>query len=274
MMSTTRLCILTFGWKRSSSISLSFPLPLLPIVVALHAMSVIQSQSPSSSVVSSLTEKPLLLLLVLLSILIASSALTYFRLSHIPGPFFAKFTNLQRFWWVLSYRAHEIHIEQHRKYGPLVRFGPNMVSVGDPKEIGTIYSFKEPWRKSSFYRALLMKARNKPVEGIFATQDEMIHRNLKRPISSVYSMSNLVSFEPYVDSTMRVFCGQLEKRFVSKDGRPPACNMSDWLQMFAFDVIGELTFSKRFGFLENGEDVDGIMVGLWNTFKKTSLVSS
>lgn len=206
--------------------------------------------------------------------LLVSTAQAYFRLSHIPGPFFAKFTNLQRFSWVLSLRAHEIHTEQHRKYGPLVRFGPNMVSVGDPREIGTIYSFKEPWRKSNFYRALLMKARNKPVEGIFATQSELIHRNLKRPVSAAYSMSNLVSFEPYVDATMRVFCDQLESRFISKDGgRPPACNLSDWLQMFAFDVIGELTFSKRFGFLENGEDVDGIMAGLWNTFKKTSLVT-
>ncbi|CAF9907275.1 hypothetical protein IMSHALPRED_005488 [Imshaugia aleurites] len=149
-----------------------------------------------------------------------------------------------------------------------------MVSVGDPKEIGTIYGFKQSWRKSNFYRALLMKARNKPVEGIFATQSETIHRNLKRPVSGAYSMSNLVSFEPYVDTTMRVLCNQLEARFTNADGlRPTPCNMSEWLQMFAFDVIGELTFSKRFGFLERGEDVDGIMAGLWNTFKKTSLVS-
>lgn len=119
-----------------------------------------------------------------------------------------------------------------------------------------------------------MKARNKPVEGIFATQSETIHRNLKRPVSGAYSMSNLVSFEPYVDATMRVLCDQLEARFTTADGsRPTPCNMSEWLQMFAFDVIGELTFSKRFGFLERGEDVDGIMAGLWNTFKKTSLVS-
>ena len=237
-------------------------------------MSVIQSQAASSSIVSTFGQNPLLLLLIPLVLLFLSTAQAYFRLSHIPGPFFAKFTNLQRFSWVLSLRAHEIHTEQHRKYGPLVRFGPNMVSVGDPREIGTIYSFKEPWRKSDFYRALLMKARNKPVEGIFATQSELIHRNLKRPVSGAYSMSNLVSFEPYVDATMRVFCDQLESRFISKDnGQPPACNLSDWLQMFAFDVIGELTFSKRFGFLENGEDVDGIMAGLWNTFKKTSLVN-
>jgi hypothetical protein len=30
----------------------------------------------------------------------------------------------------------------------------------------------------------------------------------------------------------------------------------------AFDVIGELTFSKPLGFLEKGNDVDGIIVAL------------
>ena len=34
--------------------------------------------------------------------------------------------------------------------------------------------------------------------------------------------------------------------------------------MFAFDVMGELTFSKRLGFLERAEDVDGIMTSIWN----------
>lgn len=44
--------------------------------------------------------------------------------------------------------------------------------------------------------------------------------------------------------------------------------------MFAFDVIGEITFSKRLGFLERAEDVDGIMAGNWNHFEYTAPVCS
>lgn len=118
-----------------------------------------------------------------------------------------------------------------------------------------------------------MKSRGKGTPGIFATQDENIHRALKKPVSGTYSMSNLVSFEPYVDSTMRVFCEQLEKRFINAaGGRGRPCDFGQWLQMFAFDVIGEITFSKRLGFLECGEDVDGIMMSIWKMFKHTSLV--
>ena len=30
-------------------------------------------------------------------------------------------------------------------------------------------------------------------------------------------------------------------------------------QYYAFDVVGEVTFGKKFGFLETGQDVNGII---------------
>lgn len=115
-----------------------------------------------------------------------------------------------------------------------------------------------------------MKPDGKPIPGIFAAQDEDVHKKLKKPVAGAYAMSTLVSFEPYVDSTMRIFCEQLESRFVDTGS---TCDLGKWLQMFAFDVIGELTFSKRLGFLESGEDRDRVMDGIWEMFKETSLVS-
>lgn len=72
---------------------------------------------------------------------------TWAKLHHVPGPFLARFTNLPRFSWVWSRKAHEIHIDLHAKYGKLVRFGPNMVSVGDPSEIPNIYRMHSPLLK-------------------------------------------------------------------------------------------------------------------------------
>jgi Cytochrome P450 len=92
---------------------------------------------------------------------------------------------------------------------------------------------------------------------------------LKRPIAGIYTTSNLMSFECYVDSTMRFFFKQLDTRFETTKS---VCDFGNWLQYFAFDVIGELTFSKRLGFLECGEDVEGITDAIWSYFKKTSPV--
>jgi len=83
-------------------------------------------------------------------------------------------------------------------------------------------------------------------------------------------MSNLVSFESYVDSTMRMFFNEIDNRFMHPE---KICDFDVWLQYFAFDVIGEITFSQRLGFLERGEDVDGIMASIWHNFERTSWVS-
>ena len=84
-------------------------------------------------------------------------------------------------------------------------------------------------------------------------------------------MSNVASFEHYVDSTMRFFSERLDKLFVQTGD---SCDLGAWLQMFAFDVIGEITFSKRLGFLERAEDIGGIMGSIWKYFQKASPVRS
>ena len=83
-------------------------------------------------------------------------------------------------------------------------------------------------------------------------------------------MSKVVSFEPQVDSTMQYFFKRLDDLFADKN---QTCNLAFWLQAFAFDVIGEITFSKRIGFLEKGEDIDGIMGSIWKYFTAASPVS-
>lgn len=65
----------------------------------------------------------------------------------MPGPFLAAFSTIPRVSWVLSKRAHDIHIGLHQQYGDLVRFDPNMVSVADPVEISTIYPMKPEFVK-------------------------------------------------------------------------------------------------------------------------------
>lgn len=70
--------------------------------------------------------------------------------SHVRGPFLASITNIPRMRWGYSGRAHEIHIELHKKYGNLVRLGPNCISVGDPLAIPQIYGTGANFPKVSF----------------------------------------------------------------------------------------------------------------------------
>lgn len=71
-------------------------------------------------------------------------------LNKIPGPWLAGFTDLWRLFIVRGRRAQEVHIELHKKYGPMVRLGPRAVSVADPEAIKIIYSPSSGYSKVNF----------------------------------------------------------------------------------------------------------------------------
>lgn len=59
---------------------------------------------------------------------------------------------------------------------------------------------------------------------------------------------------------MGIFFNELDLRFGQQ--RTPF-DLSDWLQFFAFDVMATMTFSRRYGFLEEGQDRNGMFDAIW-----------
>ncbi|KAK5046573.1 hypothetical protein LTR84_007334 [Exophiala bonariae] len=219
-----------------------------------------------------------------------------YGISSIPGPFFAAYTDLSRFLVVWGRRPERRHVELHKRYGPLVRLGPNCVSVSDPAAIKTIYGLASGYvkvgptqrrlqpslsrhlskmtkgrrwlttsyegKQSSFYtvQQQAVSRDGHLLQGMFNTTDEQYHAMLRRAVNNAYAMSTLVQFEPLVDSTTTEFFKQLTRRYADRSDQ--ICDLGEWLQFYAFDVIGELTFSKRLGFVEHGTDVDDIISNL------------
>ena len=68
-------------------------------------------------------------------------------IKHIPGPFWAKCTNLWRLLNVYTGHAEKTQRQLHDVLGPAVRLGPNMVSISDPDMINQVYSRKNLLRK-------------------------------------------------------------------------------------------------------------------------------
>ena len=69
-------------------------------------------------------------------------------------------------------------------------------------------------------------------------------------------MSTLLSYEPLVASSTAFFLDETAKRFAQTG---ETVDFPHWLQFYAFDMIGELAWSKRLGFVEKNADVDGIV---------------
>ena len=106
---------------------------------------------------------------------------------------------------------------------------------------------------------------------VFNTRDETLHKQLKNPIAPLYSLSNVVTFESFIDEVLELLCRQIDQRYVKSQG---IADLGDWLQYFAFDVMGTMTFSKRYGFLEQGKDVDAMIETIGQFIETTAPVSS
>ncbi|POS69688.1 cytochrome P450 oxidoreductase [Diaporthe helianthi] len=172
----------------------------------------------------------------------------------VPGPFLARFTDV----WLAS-RQIKGHfqienVELHRKYGKIVRLGPKYFSLDDPAAVKTIYGHGTQYQKSEWYDVWNPRPENGRTN-IFALRDIKQHATTRRHYSSVYAMSSLVSYEPYVNNCIDIFASRL--RACVKSGE--TIDLSKWFQYYAFDVIGEITFSQRFGFLEKGMDMFGMI---------------
>jgi hypothetical protein len=68
-------------------------------------------------------------------------------LNKFNGPFLASFTNLWKVWYAFNSSQEPTYVDIHRKYGDIVRIGPNALSFADPQAIHDIYGPKGTPRK-------------------------------------------------------------------------------------------------------------------------------
>jgi hypothetical protein len=194
------------------------------------------------------------------SILVVAALLLYSLLRNklrpglksIPGPPIAAYTKLWRLYDVYRGHAHTTAIALHKQHGPVVRIGPNHVSISDPAMIPIIYGTKENFTKTGFYPIQSISWKKKPEMNLFSARDPEYHRVEKRKVGAAYSLPNLLQSEKGIDSCVDLFMARLEE--LASEERP--IDLGLWLHYFAFDVVGEVTFANKLGFLEKGKDVD------------------
>lgn len=70
-------------------------------------------------------------------------------------------------------------------------------------------------------------------------------------VTPAYTLSNLLKQEEFISHSMETFLGWMDA--YAGDKKPMKLN--NYFSYLTFDVIGEVVFSKQFGFLAKGEDV-------------------
>ncbi|RYO80320.1 hypothetical protein DL764_009911 [Monosporascus ibericus] len=125
------------------------------------------------------------------------------------------------------------------------------------------------WR-ASFYNTLQAYNPNGgALPAVFNTTDDNMHKLLKTPIAPLFTPANAPAYEGHVNEVLAVLEQKLDSKFLNNH---EIFNLGEWLQFFAFDVMGTLTFSRRYGFLENGKDVNGMLSTIVDFMRKSAPV--
>lgn len=115
----------------------------------------------------------------------------------------------------------------HQRYGPLVRIAPDEVACADPEAIRKIYPTQAPLTKTDFYHIWDNKTLSKYPDN-FSETNEKLHRERRRIVNNVYSMSTVLTFEPYLD--------RCEELFIERMGQiadtTGSIDLGEWLQWF------------------------------------------
>ncbi|GAP91391.1 putative cytochrome p450 oxidoreductase [Rosellinia necatrix] len=210
-------------------------------------------------------------------------------LRSIPGPFLASCTRLWKVRSVISENTQWEHIELHRKYGPVVRIGPNEVSFSSPQVARNLLSAGKRFYKTDFYSVF------PPPENpdIFTEIREEVHAMKKKVANVPYSMAAMRQLSPFIDDTIELLVSQMGSFCTdpttttttvdSKEGHPlgapvatakpqPTLDLGDWLHYFAFDVLGEVAFGRSFGFLAAGTDKEAAIRTIDNSQKYNGII--
>ncbi|KAI6349330.1 hypothetical protein MCOR25_010676 [Pyricularia grisea] len=176
-------------------------------------------------------------------------------LRKYPGPFLA---SVSRLWKVISTASSQTqfdHIELHEKYGSIVRIAPDEVSLASPEAARLLLSAGKGFTKTDFYSVF------PPPENpdVFTEVREDVHARLKKVANVPYSMAAMQQLSPFIDDSIQALAHKLDSiaDAPTDDRDGPRMDLGMWLHWFAFDVLGEVAFSRSFGFLAEGKDVDG-----------------
>jgi len=186
------------------------------------------------------------------AVLLVDALRSWYRLSHVPGPFWAAFS---KYWMVKhSLRGEQPYAIQkaNEKYGSLVRIGPNELATDDPDLLRRMMAVRSRYTRGPWYNALRFQAGQ---DHLFSQRDDDEHMRIRNKMAAGYSGKENESMERTVDEHIARLVRLLEANYLSTPQQYRPVDFARKIQYFTLDVISDLAFGHPFGFMEQDADV-------------------
>ncbi|KIA75979.1 cytochrome P450 [Aspergillus ustus] len=189
----------------------------------------------------------------------------YFHpLAHFPGPFLARASLLWRFYHTLSGRSHRALQHQHSIHGPVFRVSPNELTFASVQSWKDIYGPPAPGKphvtKSEFYD---IYGAGFDTGCIGSERDPAVHARKKKHLAAAFSLKALHAQDGIVQGVIDCFVGKVGRLCREGEGfggkgrggtrwKEGGIDVTEWYEMVAFDILGEMAFGEGFGCVERG----------------------
>jgi cytochrome P450 len=187
------------------------------------------------------------------AILIATGYVFYNIFLHplrgVPGPTLWAATEGPYAMAWLSGRAQFAVHDLHKRYGDVVRIGPNRLSFTDPDAWHEIRGH----RKNSQGEHSKDKAFYSIAQGNILGADRANHARFRRILSHGFSAKAMQDQQPLITYYVDLLMQRLAEHTRDEVGnaRDAVVNLGAWFNFTTFDVIGDLAFGEPFGCLED-----------------------
>ncbi|EPE25320.1 Cytochrome P450 [Glarea lozoyensis ATCC 20868] len=175
--------------------------------------------------------------------------LTFHPLARYPGPFFARISDWPLVIYCYRGDRHLWELKNHLKYGPIVRYGANSLSISTPTSLPLIHGPKANVKKGSWYKTLDISAGAPSVQMEINKHAHALRRRFLAPAFSERALKN-------AEKLITVSALKLSKNLGlgGEEGWSEAKNMNDWATYFGFDFISDLGYGSSFGMLDGQEN--------------------
>ncbi|KAF6815148.1 cytochrome p450 [Colletotrichum plurivorum] len=196
--------------------------------------------------------------------------LTLHPLAGYPGPPLARITTIPSLWHRADGSNHSWPLLLHKRYGNVVRIGPNELSYSHPDAWHDIYAKAGGGGDMPKDFVGLGPDMAEPEKGIVRAADTD-HQRQRRIFSHAFSDRAVLKQESLVQGHVR----NLMLKLADGDAEPAASHgrvdLVTWLSYLAFDIMGDLMYGEPLGMLESDQSARQWVRDTYSTIKTVTL---
>ncbi|KAF5549083.1 pisatin demethylase [Fusarium mexicanum] len=184
---------------------------------------------------------------------LSTTFLAWYRLRHVPGPWFAGLSYIWNGWIAYSGKQHQFFVALDEKYGSLVRIGPEVLITSDVELVKRMSATKSSYGKSSWVDGVRF---NPYHETMFAVRDPRQHDRAKARLAPAYSGRDTPNLEGAVDQQVNNLISLIRRRYLSEpaSGIFRTLPLLNVLSYFTLDVISKVALGTEFGCCASDSD--------------------